>query len=171
MTPVSQPTHSVQADVEVVLRQQLVASFHDERVHATFEKIFADIPANLRNTKPEGQPFTLWRLLVHIRLCVVDFLDACRIPGYVEPPVPEGFWPDENATADNAAWDADLAGYHAAMREFEALLLDPATDLFSPIPGSDGRTILRQALACIDHNAYHLGQALLVRRLLSNWTD
>ncbi|MGC1871801.1 MAG: DinB family protein [Acidobacteriaceae bacterium] len=171
MTLPSQPSHSVQADTEVVLRQQLVASFHDERVHIPLEKIFADIPANMRNAKPEGQPFTLWRLLVHIRLCVVDFLDASRVQGYVEPPVPEGFWPDENAVADDVAWEADLAGYHAAMREFEVLLLDPATDLFKPIPGSDGRNILRQALACLDHDAYHLGQALLVRRLLGIWSD
>ena len=167
----SESSRAVQADTEVVLRQQLVASFHDQRVHVTFEKIFSGIPANLRNTKPDGQSFTLWRLLVHLRLGVIDFLDACRIPGYVEPPVPEGFWPQENAAADDATWERDLAGYHAAMQEFEALLLNPLTDLFSPIPGSDGRTVLRQALGCLDHNAYHLGQALLLRRLLGIWSD
>ena len=171
MTLESPSSRSIQPDAEAVLRQQLVASLHDERVHAPFEKIFAGIPANLRNAKPVGQPFTLWRLLVHLRLCVVDFLDACRIPGYIEPPVPEGFWPEEEAKADATQWEADLVGYHAAMREFEALLLDPATDLFSPIPGSDGRTILRQSLGCLDHNAYHLGQALLVRRLLGIWSE
>jgi hypothetical protein len=171
MTVPSRPLPSVPADAQALLRQQLVASFHDERVHATFEKIFAGIPVSLRNAKPEGQSFTLWRLLVHLRLCVIDFLDASRIPGYVEPPVPEGFWPDENATADAAAWEEDLAGYHAAMREFEALLLDLATDLFSPIPGCGEGTILRQALACMDHNAYHLGQAVLLRRLLGIWSE
>ena len=110
MTLRSEPSRSIQADTEVVLRQQLVASFHDERVHASFEKIFADIPAHLRNAKPAGQPFTLWRLLF-ISVCAsIDFLDACRIPGYVEPPVPEGFWPDENAVADDAAWEERFGG-------------------------------------------------------------
>jgi len=170
MTLSSESSHPNQADTETALRQQLVASLHDERVHATFENIFGDVPVNLRNAKPAGQSFTLWRLLVHLRLCVVDFLDAYRIPGYVEPPVPEGFWPDENASADEGAWRDELAGYHAAMLEFESLLLNPSTDLFSPIPGSDGRTVLRQALACLDHNAYHLGQALLLRRLLGIWS-
>ncbi|MES2221094.1 MAG: hypothetical protein V4587_09030, partial [Acidobacteriota bacterium] len=132
------PSPSGQADPELALRQQLVASFHDERVHATFERIFGDVPENSRNQKPAGQTFTLWRLLVHLRLCVVDFLDACRVPGYVEPPVPEGFWPDENATGDEVAWRDELAGYHAAMLEFESLLLNPSTDLFSLIPGSNG---------------------------------
>jgi hypothetical protein len=171
MTQPAAPFRASQADAEPALRRQLVDSFHDQLVHATFEKIFGDVPVHLRNAKPAGQSFTLWRLLVHLRLCVVDFLDACRIPGYIEPPVPEGFWPDEYATADDATWERDLAGYHTAMREFEALILDPTTDLFSPIPGSDGRNILRQALACLDHNAYHLGQALLLRRLLDNWPE
>lgn len=166
--PRPRPSHT---DADGVLRQQLVASFHDEQVHATFEKIFGDVPVTLRNEKPAGQTFTLWRLLVHLRLCVADFLDACRIPGYVEPPVPEGFWPDEKSTADDDAWRDELAGYHAAMREFESLLLNPSTNLFLPIPGSDGRTVLRQALACLDHNAYHLGQAVLLRRLLGVWSD
>ncbi len=171
MTLSSESSHANQADVEAVIRQQLVASFHDERVHATFEKIFGDIHANLRNTKPEGQSFTLWRLLVHLRLCVVDFLDACRIPGYGEPSVPEGFWQDEHAVADAAVWEENLVGYHVAMREFEALILDFSTDLFSPIPGRDGRTILRQARGCLDHSAYHLGQVLPLRRLLGIWAD
>jgi hypothetical protein len=171
MTFQPEPVRSSTEDADALLRRQLVASFHDERVHAGFEKIFADIPADLRNVKPTGQPFTLWQLLVHLRLCVLDFLDACTVPVYVEPPVPEGFWPAENLIADEAAWEKDLASYQAAMREFEALILDPSTDLFSPIPGSDGRTILRQALGCLDHNAYHLGQALLLRRMLGIWAD
>lgn len=157
--------------VDDLLRQQLVASFHDDRVHATFEKIFAGVPANLRNSNPAGQPFTLWRLLEYLRLCVLDILDFFRVPGYVEPPFPEGYWPSGDAPTSDAAWEKDLAGYHAAMREFEALLLDPSTDLFSPIPGGDGSTILRQALACLDDNAHHLGQAMLVRRLLGIWSE
>lgn len=159
------------ADSYALLRKQLIASFHDERVHAGFGKIFANIPAGLRDVKPAGQPFTLWQLLVHLRLCVIDFLDACRIPGYIEPPMPEGFWSAANSVANDVTWEENLLGYKAAMQEFEALILDPSTDLFSPIPKSDGRTILRQALGCLDHNAYHLGQALLLRRILGIWAD
>ncbi|MGO8718720.1 MAG: DinB family protein [Acidobacteriaceae bacterium] len=158
-------------DKDAFFRRQLVASFHDERVHAGFEKVFADIPAELRHAKPAGQPFTLWQMLVHLRLCVLDFLDACRIPGYVEPPVPEGFWPAENSVADDASWEENLAGYSTAMRELEALIFDPSTDLFAPIPGREGPILLRQVLGCLDHNAYHLGQAALLRRMLGIWAD
>ncbi len=153
------------------LRKQLVASFHDVNVHAGFDDIFADIPPELRGIKPVGQPFSLWRLLVHLRLGVLDFLDCYRIPGYVEPPVPEGYWPVEDAPPSEAAWRENLAGFRRNMGELEAIILDPAVDLFSPISGDDGRTLLRQILACLDHNAYHLGQAILLRRLLGVWAD
>jgi hypothetical protein len=156
---------------DVLLREQLVASFHDENVHGGLEKIFAGVPAELRGAKPAGQPFTLWRLLEHLRLCVVDFLDYCRVPRYVEPPFPEGYWPSGDAPPNDAAWEQSLAGLRSLMEEMEALILNPSTDLFAPIPGGSGRTVLRQAIACLDHNGYHLGQAMLLRRLLGAWPD
>ncbi len=167
----SEQTAELKEDGHLLLRKQIVASFHDEHVHAGFEKIFARISPEQRGAKPAGQPFTLWRILEHLRLCVGDFLDYCRVPGYVEPPFPVGYWPETDAPPDEAAWETSLAGFRSSMRELETLILNPSTDLFSPIAGGDGRTILRQALACLDHNAYHLGQAVLLRKLLEIWTD
>ncbi|HEX4021209.1 MAG TPA: DinB family protein [Acidobacteriaceae bacterium] len=161
----------LQEDTQFLLRKQLIASFHDGHVHSSFEQIFTDIPVELRGVKPAGRPFTLWRLLEHLRLGLLDFLDYCRIPGYVEPPVPEGYWPEGDAPPNGQAWGKSFLGFQSNMRELETLILDPGTDLFLPIPGGDGRTILRQAIACIDHNAYHLGQAMLLRRLLGIGTD
>ena len=162
------PARPQRAD-ETALRRQLVASFHDENVHGGFETIFSGIPPELRGAKPAGQPFTLWRMLEHLRLCVLDFLDYCTVPGYIEPPFPAGYWPQDDAPVDEAAWEASLAAVRSGMRSLESLLLNPATDLFAEIPGGDGRTILRQAFACLDHNSYHLGEAVLLRRLLSIW--
>ncbi|MEJ2009636.1 MAG: DinB family protein [Acidobacteriota bacterium] len=156
-------------EVLVLVRKQIVASFHDENVHGGFGRAFADIPPRLRGEKAGGLPFTLWQLLEHLRLCVLDFLDYCRQPGYAEPPFPEGYWPADDAPPDEAAWDRSLTGFVSGMRDFESLILDPSTDLLRPIPGASGRTVLRQALACLDHNGYHLGQVILLRRLLGLW--
>lgn len=158
-------------DRNSLLRKQLIASFHDAHVHGSFEVMFTCIPQEMRGVKPPGQPFTLWRLLEHLRLCVLDFLDQCRIPGYVERPVPEGYWPVGDEPPNANAWQESYRGFQALMLELEALILNPAIDLFLPIPGTDGRSVLRQALACLDHNGYHLGQAALLRRLLGIWND
>lgn len=152
---------------DILLRRQIVASFHDTNVHPGLDNIFSGVPAELRGVKPGGQPFTLWRLLEHIRLCVLDFLDYCRVPDYVELPFPDGYWPVVDAPPNDVAWEESLTATRRDMAELEALILNTSTDLFAPIPNSDGRTILRQALACLDHNAYHLGQAMLLRRLLN----
>src|SRR5579875_1030071 len=151
------------------LRRHLVTAFHDRNVHSDFEQAFAGIPPERRGAKAPGQPFTLWRLLEHLRLAMLDFLDYCRKPGYIEPPFPEGYWPQEDAPPDDATWERSLHGFLEDLKAMEALIINPSTDLFAPIPGGSGRTILRQALACMDHNAYHLGQVVMLRRLLGAW--
>jgi hypothetical protein len=50
------------------------------------------------------------------------------------------------------------------------LVGDPERDLLEPFPWiDDGPTLLREALLLADHNAYHAGQLVLVRRLLGAW--
>ncbi|HXH47775.1 MAG TPA: DinB family protein [Terriglobia bacterium] len=158
-------------DALALVRKQIVASFHDENVHGGFDRAFADVPPGLRGVKAGGLPYTLWGLLEHLRLCVLDFLEYCRRPGYVEPPFPAGYWPESDGPPDEAAWDWSLEGFVKLMKDFESLILDPATDLLLPLPGGSGRTVLRQALACLDHNSYHLGQAIVLRRLLGLWPE
>ncbi len=165
---VERPNRPQRAD-DLTLRRQLLASFHDDQVHGGFEAIFSDIPPEFRGRKPDNQPFTLWRILEHLRLCIDDFLDYCVVPGYMEPPFPAGYWPQSDGPADDAAWEASLAGVRFRTQAFETLVMDPSTDLFAEIPGGGRRTILRQVLACLDHNSYHLGEAVLLRRLLGIW--
>lgn len=151
------------------VRRQIVASLHDDKVHAVFEKVFSGVPLTLRGVKPPAQPFTLWQLLEHLRLCVLDFLDTCRTADYIEPEFPAGFWPRSDAPASDREWRRSLRAYRSVSKAFERFVLNPSTDLLSEIPGAGGRTVLRQALACLDHNGYHLGQAVLARRALGIW--
>ena len=160
--------------MQTALKRQLLASWEDRQVHIGLDAALADVPAALRGVRPPGQPFTLWRLLEHQRLCLQDFLDYCRRPDYVEPPFPDGYWPAESAPPTETAWQASCAACRRLLDEFAALIRDPATDLFAPLaarspsdpPNAPPRTALRQALACLDHTAYHLGQMVLLRRLL-----
>lgn len=101
---------------------------------------------------------------------MLDFLEYCRTLGYVEPPFPEGYWPKTDAPASEAEWQPSTRKFSECMKQLEELILNPSTDLMAIIPGSSGRTALRQTLACLNHNAYHLGQVILLRRLLGIWT-
>jgi hypothetical protein len=90
---------------------------------------------------------------------------------YESPEWPEGYWPTAAAPADDAGWDATLKGFRDDHKAMETLVLDPAQDLFKPFPWGEGQTLLREALMVADHTAYHLGQLVLVRRLIGAWPE
>lgn len=153
------------------LRQHLLHLLEGGRAHVNFEKAVADLPADLRGVKPIGIPYTAWRLLEHMRITQWDILEFSRNPKHVSPQWPDGYWPEGDEPPDKAAWDKSVKTFQADLKAMRTLVTDPATDLFEPIPHGDGQTIFREALLVADHNAYHLGQLVVVRRLLGAWPD
>jgi hypothetical protein len=158
-------------DQTASLREHLLSLLRGGGAHLDFDKAIADLPPELRGAKPPGQPHTPWRLLEHLRIAQWDILEFSRKAGHVSPTFPEGYWPQGDAPPDEAAWQRSLEAFRADLRAMQDLVADPATDLFTPLPHGEGQTILREALLVADHNAYHLGQFVLVRRLLGAWRE
>ncbi|PYO99811.1 MAG: ABC transporter [Gemmatimonadetes bacterium] len=129
----------------------------------------ADWPAEQRGAKPPGQPFTPWRVLEHIRISQWDIVEFTKSAKHVSPDWPAGYWPVGDAPPDKAAWDKSAAQVERDLREMQRLVRDPKIDLFAKIPHGTGQTVLREALVLADHNAYHVGQLVLLRRLLGAW--
>ena len=137
--------------------------------HLDFDTAVDGLPPELRGAKPAGIPHTPWRLVEHMRIAQWDILEFSRNPKHVSPTFPDGYWPDGDAPPDAAAWDASVTVFRADLQAMQTLVADPATELFAPIPHGDGQTILREASLVADHNAYHLGQLVVVRRALGAW--
>jgi hypothetical protein len=137
--------------------------------HATFEQAVADLPAPLRNQAVPGVPYTIWHLVEHLRIAQADILEFCVNPQYVALEWPAAYWPDKMLAVDEAGWQATLRQIEHDQQQFIALLENPATDLFAPLAHGDGQNIFREALLIGDHNAYHMGEIVLVRRLLGAW--
>ena len=156
-------------DSNKALRDHLLYLLRGGGAHLNFEKAIADLPAALRGGKPVSQPHTPWRMVEHIRIAQWDILEFCRNPKHVSPKFPEGYWPRDDAPEDEAAWNRSIAAFRADLQSMQDLVANPTTDLFARIPHGDGQTILREALLVADHNAYHLGQLVLLRRLLGAW--
>jgi hypothetical protein len=154
-----------------MLRDQLVALLRGGNAHMPFDEVIADWPAELRGAKPAGQPFTPWRLLEHLRIAQWDILEFSRNPKHISPDFPSGYWPREDAPPSADAWDGSIEQFRTDRAALEALATDPAVDLFARIPHGDGQTILREILVAADHNAYHLAQLVLLRRLLGAWEE
>jgi uncharacterized damage-inducible protein DinB len=151
------------------LRQHVVKLLDWRDAHIGFHQVIADWPAELRAAKPAGAPHSAWQLLEHLRIAQGDILDFCRNPTYKELDFPAGYWPAGDTPPTDDAWKESLRAFRADLAALQKLVANPATDLFAPIPHGQGQTILREALLVADHNAYHLGQLLLLRRLLGAW--
>jgi hypothetical protein len=157
------------ADHDKALREHLIYLLGDEGAHAGFDKAVAGLPARLRGVKPEGAGHTAWQLLEHLRIAQWDILEFIRNPAHKSPAWPAGYWPETEAPPNAKAWDKSVKQFRADLKAMEKLVADPRTDLYARIPHGDGQTILREALLTADHNAYHLGTLVLLRRLLGAW--
>ena len=152
-----------------VLREHLDYLLGGGGAHLDFDKAIAGLPAELRGVRAPNTPHTAWRLLEHLRIAQWDILEFSRNPKHVSPEWPAGYWPAGDAPPEDAAWDGSVAAFRADLHAMRALVNNPKTDLFARIPHGDGQTILREALLVADHNAYHLGQLVLLRRALGAW--
>ena len=150
------------------LRKQLVSLLREGHAHAGFESAIRGLPAKARGKQVKGVPYTAWEILEHMRLAQWDILEFSRDPKHVSPDFPSGYWPRSKAPA-KGAWEKSVRAFRRDLKAMERLVANPATDLFARIPHGDGQTILREALLVADHNAYHLGQLVLLRRLLGEW--
>jgi hypothetical protein len=161
----------MQPDQTAALREHLLYLLRGGGAHLDFDKAVAGLPTELRGAKVHGLPHTPWRLLEHLRIAQWDILEFSRNPRHVSPAFPEGYWPRGDAPPDADAWDRSVAAFRADLRAMQDLVADPATDLYARIPHGEGQTVLREALLVADHNAYHLGQLVVVRRLLGAWPE
>ena len=154
------------------LREHVLHLLRGGSAHLSFDKAITGIPVALRGAKPAGNSHSPWRLLEHMRLCQWDILEYCRNAEHVSPDFPDGYWPIGDAPPSDEAWDQSIAMFHSDLKQIEALVGDQEIDLLAQIPhGEPGHTILREALIVADHNAYHLGQMIIVRRALGAWDD
>jgi hypothetical protein len=157
------------SDPNESLREHLLSLLRGGGAHAAFDKAVAHLPVALRGAKPEGAPYSAWELLEHMRIAQWDILEFSRNPKHVSPEWPAGYWPKSAAPPDEGAWEKSIKQFRADLEAMEKLVTDPRTNLFARIPHGDGQTILREALLVADHNAYHLGELVLLRRLLEAW--
>jgi hypothetical protein len=146
------------------LRQHLLYMLRESGAHVTFDSAIGDWPVQLAGAKVVNFPHTAWMLLEHMRIAQWDILEFSRNPKHFSPAWPEGYWPSSEAPPSEQAWKASIAAFKNDLRAMEKLVADPKVDLFTKLPWGDGQTVLREALLLADHNAYHLGQLVMLRK-------
>jgi hypothetical protein len=151
------------------LRAHIVNLLSGKGAHVDFDAALSEFPAELRGAQLASAPHTAWQLLEHMRIAQWDILEFSRDPKHVSPNWPEGYWPETPAPQNDGAWDKSLRQFQADLDAMRQLVADPGHDLLARIPHGQGQTLLREALVLADHNAYHLGQLVFLRKMLGSW--
>ncbi len=153
-------------DNDQSLRDHLLSLLREGNAHISFEDFVAGFPVKACGQQIDGLPYTPWQVLEHLRIAQWDILEFCRDAQHVSPKWPEGYWPKPGDFGDGKLWTETIEKFRHDLKQMEALVANPSTDLFAKIPHGSGQTILREALLAADHNAYHLGALAVMSRLL-----
>jgi hypothetical protein len=152
------------------VRQQLANLLTMQQAHMSFEDAVKGFPMEHINTRPAGVEYTFWHLLEHLRICQWDILDYIRNPEYQPLDFPDGLWKPRDEMTDENGWKETIAQFLSDRTELVALVQNPETELYVPIPhGYDGHTVLREILVVADHNAYHIGEFGILRQVVGCW--
>jgi hypothetical protein len=149
------------------LQQHLINLLSMEGAHISFDDAIEDFPSALRGKMPSGAPHTPWQLLEHMRIGQSDILEFSRNAKHKSPKWPEGYWPESEAPPSDGAWDKSVSAFRQDLDAMKKLVVHANDEqLYAPIPHGDGQTLLREALLVADHNSYHLGQLMYLRKTL-----
>ncbi len=151
------------------LRQHVVRLLKGGEAHAGFDTAVESFPESLRGVRPEHAEHSPWEVLEHLRIAQWDILEFSRNPRHKSPEFPLGYWPSTQEPPNDEAWDRSVKAFRKDLQALCDLVSDESTDLFSRIPHGDGQTLLREALVAADHTSYHLGELILLRRILGAW--
>jgi hypothetical protein len=152
------------------LRQQLVALLKGGQAHATLDNAVAEFPLDRIGERPKGIPYSAWQLLEHVRITLHDLLDFSTNPEYEDLDWPDGYWPKSTTPGEHQSWQMTLKAIHADLKAFEELIQSPKSNLCATIPwGKNNETLLREVLLAANHTSYHMGELILLRRVMGIW--
>ena len=160
-----------QKDNEQLLIDNLISLLKKGNAHASLEDALKNIPFDVLGKKPNNLPYSIWQLAEHIRISQWDIVEFSHNANHVSPKWPDGYWPSETKPASEAAWQKCIQQITADRETFIGLLKNAGDALYKPFDYGDGQSLLKEALVLADHNSYHTGEIIVLRRLLDAWEN
>ena len=155
-------------NTEVVIKN-LADLLKKGNAHASLDDALHNITFDLLGKKVKNLPYSIWQLAEHIRIAQWDILEFCRNEKHISPKWPDGYWPSETAPKSKEDWEKCIQKIQSDRKEFIALLNDADENLYKPFSYGKGQSLLKETLVLADHNSYHTGEIIILRRLLNDW--
>lgn len=158
--------------MSALLRNLLIEQLDGKNAHVSFKNAVKGMTAEQAGIRPDKLPYSIWEQVEHIRIAQSDILKYCTDPGYEAPSWPDEYWPSRSEPAGEKEWRRSIETILSETEQMADLVRDEENDLFKPFPHAENRkhTLFREALLVIDHNSYHTGQIVTIRRQLGLWS-
>lgn len=153
----------------IILVKNLVDLIEKGNAHISLDKALENVPFDVLGERPDNLPYSIWQIIEHIRIAQWDILEFSRDANHVSPEWPEGYWPKETAPQSQDAWQKCVEKIKTERSSFIELIENAGDDLFKPFEHGNGQSLLKEALVLADHNSYHCGEIIVIRRLLNAW--
>ena len=150
-------------------RKNLVEFLRGGLAHVSLEKALDDINPEIRNFRGTPNIHSIYEELEHMRLAQEDILKYTLNEGWESPEWPDGYWPDDNYSMNDDSWNNTFNRFFRDLQSMIDLVNDEGLDLTKEIPHGNGRTYLREILLVANHNAYHIGKIVDIRKILGDW--
>ena len=151
------------------VRELLLEQLNGRNAHVDFWNAVKDLSMDDLGVKPQNFTHTIWELVEHIRIAQHDIVAFSRDPDYESPDWPDGYWPESDKPAGMEKWKKSLNAIESDHQAMVDLIKDKNNDLLAPIEHGDGQTLFREAMLIVDHNAYHIGQIVQLRKAMDIW--
>jgi len=152
-----------------ILVKNLVDLIEKGNAHVSLDKALENIPFSLLGERPGNLPYSTWQITEHIRIAQWDILEFSHGSKHVSPKWPDGYWPNETAPKSEDEWKKCIQQIQSDRTSFTELIKNAGDNLYKPFEYGNGQSLLKEALVLADHNSYHTGEIIIIRRLLNEW--
>jgi len=150
------------------LREHIVKSLKGGQAFIPYKRALEGVKPDLRGVRPNKSIHSIYEELEHMRLAQKDLLDFALDPDWKPAEWPKGYWPEPGHRPTEGEWMKTLNGFLKDMNRAVKLAEDADIDLLSMVPQTEN-TYLRELMIIIEHNSYHFGKILDIRKSLGDW--
>jgi len=150
-------------------RKELISHLTEDNAHAGFDAAVKDFPTDLRGARPHELPHSAYQLVEHLRIAQWDIVEYALNPKHESPDFPDGYWPKSPEPPNDKAWNQSIASFRSDRKKLVVAL--EKSDVLAPIKHANNQSLANKTILLIDHNSYHLGQLILLRRILHIWPE
>jgi len=161
---------------ETASQRSLIELLYGKDAHADPIASVHGIPAEVASRRLQGYPHSIFQILFHMNFWMEYELRRIRQENPPYPAHAAESWPPESPASEGEWKQAEtrfvaLIGELSALAQSDPKFLNREVKATHAVHSQHSSSVLAVLWQLAVHNSYHLGQIVLLRRLLNSWPE